>query len=431
VIQGGGECVACFEEEYESLKVSEYPTDFLKCGYYPDRFMGDLSFSDRRIVLGKLISFWKEAIIKYKITACVHETISYEPEEVLSLVCKETGCLDMNFLATPVNGYFFWKPDPYSSSISQKIFDDLVIKEKNLEIAKKYVADMQSKSNRPFYLDRDLVNSYSKRSMRETFKDLVEGVCGLLSGRQTHSELHFKKKVFYFNDYDQSDHNPLDRLINDYYSRTGKYDDVSKLDLEKCLLFPLHYEPEATLYYFSPEFSEQIYVVQQILKFLPLDCCLLVKEHPNQQGRLLTNEYQRLKNRNSNVYFVKSEEDTYNLVKSSKAVITITGSTGWEALILGKPVFVFGNVYYDKHPSVMKLEKYANIASWFKTGLKKAAKTELSIEYLAKILSLAYPGYYSWPHRNTDGNYNVFKESLIQGIKKCINRENNYDSKDF
>ena len=48
------------------------------------------------------------------------------------------------------------------------------------------------------------------------------------------------------------------------------------------------------------------------------------------------------------------ETNTFELVKSSKLVTTITGTVGWEALLFKKPVIAFGDVYYNKLSFVKK-----------------------------------------------------------------------------
>lgn len=417
VLKNGGTVVACFQEQFDELKLSDYPSNYLNSGFYPDRFMGGVAFEDRKLVLGKLISFWKNAIEKHNIDACVHETVSYEPEEVLSLVCKELNCIDLNFATTPVNGYFLWKPDPLSSSIPNAILDRINPNEMDRKLARKYINGIITNSESPFYLELINDKHYQRRKVADSLKDMVKTGLNYFKKRDLFNEISFKQKVFFFNNYDPKKYSAIDRLITDYYIRTSRYDEVSEIDLGTALLFPLHFEPEATLYYFSPDFSEQLNVIQQILKYMPLDCHLVVKEHPCQQGKLLTREYQKLQQRNSNLFYLKGSEDNRKLIKRAKAIITIAGTAGFEALVMGKPVFVMGNVYYDKHPSVMKIKAFFEIRDWFQKGLKKSSSQELTSEYLAKLLHIAHPGYYAGHQAASEKNYQNFRDAVVKGIE--------------
>ena len=51
----------------------------------------------------------------------------------------------------------------------------------------------------------------------------------------------------------------------------------------------------------------------------------------------------------------------YKLIINSSGVITLTGSVGYEAWLLGKPVMVFGNVFYDSFNGVFICKNFDTI----------------------------------------------------------------------
>ena len=208
-----------------------------------------------------------------------------------------------------------------------------------------------------------------------------------------------------YRDYDQNPRSFYDRVVDDLYIRVGKYDQVTDYAEYKKLLFPLHFEPEATLSYFAPAFSDQRGIIREIARNLPLNWALLVKEHPSQAGLLLTRGYNELRRQNSNLAYLHGGIDSFSLLSESiDAVVTISGSVGWEALVLGVPTIVLGNVFYDKHPRVIKLEDYGNLPECLSATTDAAPNDELTIDYLTRVLAYAHKGIFQGKHRESSDN---------------------------
>lgn len=140
------------------------------------------------------------------------------------------------------------------------------------------------------------------------------------------------------------------RKVNAYLDK----DAVTEAELPQMdyVFFPLHKEPEVLLLVQSRPFVNQIEVIRHLAYSLPVGMQVVVKEHPTSQGKRPLNYYQKLKDI-LNVRFAKTEMDTRPLILHSKCVATIAGSTGVEALILGKPVLRFGRTPYDYLPDSM------------------------------------------------------------------------------
>lgn len=117
----------------------------------------------------------------------------------------------------------------------------------------------------------------------------------------------------------------------------------------------LHYQPERTTCPAGGVFSDQRLVISLLSKSLPKGWVLYVKEHPSQF--LTANGRYGYLSRSStfymdiaaheNVRLIRQEVPQFELIDCSKAVATITGTSGWEALVRGKPVLVFGDGWYQ------------------------------------------------------------------------------------
>ncbi len=115
----------------------------------------------------------------------------------------------------------------------------------------------------------------------------------------------------------------------------------------KFVYFPLHVEPELSLHGLSPEYFFQLGAIGSIARDLPAGVWLVVKENMYGVGRRPRDFYDQIKSF-KNIIFLDARERGLDIVKQADVVVTITGTAGVEAAILGKPVVTFGrHVSYD------------------------------------------------------------------------------------
>ncbi|HSH03954.1 MAG TPA: hypothetical protein VLL52_15670 [Anaerolineae bacterium] len=129
--------------------------------------------------------------------------------------------------------------------------------------------------------------------------------------------------------------------------QSGRYwDDLPPLGEEPYVLFPLHMNPEASTMIYAPNFVDQEIVIANLVKNLPLTHKLYVKEHPIMVGRRPRGFYDSLRQW-PNVRVVIANADSFELIRYSDLVTVITGTMGWEAILMGKPVLTFGRCFYS------------------------------------------------------------------------------------
>lgn len=109
--------------------------------------------------------------------------------------------------------------------------------------------------------------------------------------------------------------------------------------------FPLHVQPEFTTDVRTPLLTNQIALIENISKSLPTGYELIVKEHPGMKGERALADYRALE-KIFNVRLLSPSVDSHELIRQSVAVLTITGSSAWEAILYEKPVVAFGPLYY-------------------------------------------------------------------------------------
>ena len=103
------------------------------------------------------------------------------------------------------------------------------------------------------------------------------------------------------------------------------------------LYFPLQTDPEWTLQVQTPEYFCQLWAIASIARDLPAGATLLVKEHIYGIGRRprdFIDQIAALKN----IKLLKLNENALDVIRKVDAVVTINGTGGYEAAMLGKPV---------------------------------------------------------------------------------------------
>jgi hypothetical protein len=164
---------------------------------------------------------------------------------------------------------------------------------------------------------------------------------------------------------------------------------------EKYVLYPLHFEPEAATLISAPYFVDQLSLIENIARSLPVDYKLYVKEHFASVGRRPLSYYKRIRSL-YNVRLIHPFSDSFQLVENAAAVATISSTMGWEALLVEKPVITFGQVCYNSYPLVIQarlqpIEKWPEI---FSKVLKnnKSNNRELLLKYISASLNGTFPG---------------------------------------
>jgi hypothetical protein len=137
------------------------------------------------------------------------------------------------------------------------------------------------------------------------------------------------------------------------------------------IYFPLHAEMERATLIGAPYYVNQIEIIKNIAKSLPINFKLVVKEHPVQVKRSwrTKSDYNEIMNiPNVILYHPDFPKDT--LYKNCSIVFTIAGTAGFEAACYGKPSISLVDLNYSLLPSVFTLNNFADLNDLIKKLLK-------------------------------------------------------------
>ncbi|MCV0393558.1 MAG: capsular biosynthesis protein [Nitrosopumilus sp.] len=133
---------------------------------------------------------------------------------------------------------------------------------------------------------------------------------------------------------------------------------VQEVDLSKPFVYyPLHHEPERTILFSSPYFTNQLEVIRDIAKSIPVGFQLYVKEHFSMKLNAWRNSsfYKEILDL-PNVVLIHPNVKPELLMENCQLVTTITGSSAFEAGFYEKPSIIFGETSYDYLPFVNRLK---------------------------------------------------------------------------
>jgi len=297
-----------------------------------DRFLR--YYSNKRIQ--NIVSFVdiisKDIIDKYNVKFYLDEPVSGYPNFIFNNKFKSSGAQCLHFQTAWLPNYMF-----FTSDAAQKELIPLNIGHCGSYLVKNHIKKRQKGMGLPNY-----VIGYG--SVIKRFKDILSM---FLKGLYR----VFYRKLSYYVDRDASAHFFHVRSLMSIAK--GGYINNKRLNLlnEKYVVFPLHYEPEAVLNYYS-EFTRQEEIAESIIDTLPLGYKLILKEHPSQPGALNLSKWKKITNC-KRILKVRGDTDiNYFLSKKSAVVVSIGSTMALEAAIAGCPSGVFGNVHFKSMPGI-------------------------------------------------------------------------------
>jgi len=136
---------------------------------------------------------------------------------------------------------------------------------------------------------------------------------------------------------------------------------------EKYIYFPLHLVPESSTFVKIPLYVNELLLLEAISKSLPINWKLYVKEHQSMIGQRNIDFYKKA-SKFHNVKIVKNNfyKDPKPWIEKSLGVVTITGTSAFEASMLNKPAIVFGKVFYNVISGIKFVNNIEKLEQMFK-----------------------------------------------------------------
>lgn len=386
------------DHELDELILSKYKSfnlnstllsDFERAQVYGIWGGKDKDYFDR--LKSALLSFFEKIISERNIQYVLYENVSNTFSHLAWTVCQQNNLKYIGVGGSRLPGRFSISSDPLNDNAAYEIFEkihagSMKIPEGVLTWCDDYLNNIEH-----------VVPDYMK----------INGLdnTGLLRKYFKMETLYKVKKTarFVFNDsyYSFQTGNPFFTYLclfkRNVYRKIklqflkNYYDEV--VEGEDYLLYPMHFHPESSTSILSGSYLDEYEVIRNIAFNLPEGVKLYVKDHISAWGYPSIEFYRKLK-KLPNVRVLHPNAPTKVLIKKSLAVITLTSTVGYEALLLGKKVFLFGRVFYGFHKNVVKVTSPVEIFNVFLSHLNDdtIVEREYSLQFLASYYLSTYQG---------------------------------------
>ncbi|MCB1302845.1 MAG: hypothetical protein KDK37_01130 [Leptospiraceae bacterium] len=331
-----------------------------------------LHYYQRRSLYKFLVSYWVKYLREHKISHFYtrvppHEVADY----VLYLVCKWMSIRVVTFNYTAVPGYWllgndYKLPWPDLAASIRSLQDVPENQIKLSEATEASIARILQDYNAatPGYIKDARAIQPGRASFANTLGGIRKLPARILESAR-HRYYRFRIQGYQRVDYLEQQRKALCHKLamTEYDWLPGYYAEHSSTELPDApfVYYLLNFQPENTTVPLGGIFSDQLLAVATLAAALPEGWKVVVKEHPVQffkagfVGYLGRDKayYDALLSM-PGVQLASLNADHFQFLDSAKAVSTITGTVGWEALLREKPVIVFGEAWYQQAPGCFR-----------------------------------------------------------------------------
>ena len=187
------------------------------------------------------------------------------------------------------------------------------------------------------------------------------------------------------------------RSANSFYlRRLCRYDKLEEIE-GRVAYYGLHVQPENAVDVLGSYFSDQLKLLKDIRRALPFDTTLVVKEHPTFLGQRSSQFFRELR-KIPNLRLVDHRVSSFDLYRRADLVVTISGTTAYEAGLLGIPAVVFSPMYFDRLSSV----HYCSNISELKLLVRRLMTSferdlEADVNFVSELVGNSYEAWWDDP----------------------------------
>ena len=160
---------------------------------------------------------------------------------------------------------------------------------------------------------------------------------------------------------------------------------------DKIIFFPLHLEEEIALLVIAPFFTNQIEIVKNLVRSMPIDYKLYLKESPVGQLRnwreiSIYKELMEL----PNVKLIHPSVNSSLLMKKSSLVVTISGTAALHAAFYNNPAINFVDTSYSNLSCIEKVSSFDELPKLIRNSLERKVDLSELNDFVEHILKNSF-----------------------------------------
>lgn len=330
------------------------------------RFYNFHKFSENEILTieEKSAKFFESVLNDVRPDFFITKQPSFHHLELFKELCKKSGCKIL-MLSYPKVGFRMLLSEDVNTMDGVKEITNVISKNRDFTQMREYLETHSSHSQLKEYYT-------SKKSKIPQVKALLDYIFSSNENIKTNYNYYGRTKSKVLLDLAKS---RIQKRCRERYMQNNL---LHKIDLSKSFIyFPMATDLERHLLIDSPFFTNQIEVIRSVAKSIPIGYQLYVKENPSNMTRdwRPISQYKELMEI-PNVKLIHPSFSNRELLSNCSLVISIAGSSSFEATFYQKPSIVFGNVLYSLLPSVHKVGKLEDLPKLIRICLSEKPKRE-------------------------------------------------------
>jgi hypothetical protein len=373
-------------------------------------------------LMTNLILFFDEIYDKHRYDFCLYEAVSNSFAYPAFYVTQLSNAIYCGYVGSRLGGnlkgrFELWTEEYGAiTEFSEKFtgIDLQLVNPEELNEINNYLKLYQTNENIPSYHNRKTTYDWKNQSLIKVYFN------------KKRLDMIFAKVAFIFSSHNTAKYSHLNRNLlrngllglTKYIKRVIKFNSAKKyfdkINYEDdFVLYPLQFKPEASTSVLARSYCNDLAVIENIAFNLPFNIKLYVKEHFVNYGRPPIKFYKDLK-KIPNVKLIFCDENTKVLIQKSIAVIVLTSTVGFEALLMNKPTILLGNVFYQCHPNCYKVNSYEEIFELINNGLVVDSDPEINQRFILAYKNITYEGDTSYYFDEKDEFPDKFKIALYK-----------------
>lgn len=380
---------------------------------------------DRKIIWGNLSMPYNEAVnhiqrlynvISYIIAHEAPDVVVYEPpsnlfSQVAYDICIKTNTQYLGLMASRIPG----RVDIYDQKYSTRLLKSSckVNEERKAEI-EDLIDGLVHHNLLPSYVcagkDENLLYYYLRRARDDVIPRIKW--CLLPRGKRL---MDYETRYLFLN------------FAKNIRRKCRQYsplyvDTLASLPIEgNYYVLPLHVQPEASTSAQAAYYCDMATFIKNCAISIPFPSKLVVKEHPA-YAKLREKDFLKTIGRLPNVILLSSSVNNFDLIQKSSGVVTLTSTVGLEALLQNRLVYVFGDVFYDVHPGVYKVNSWNDFEKALRLPLKltNSQWRESNMLFMNSYLDCSYPGTFVYTNKqsSSEGNAILLLDAICEHLTR-------------